>query len=128
MLAPVVPTIHDFEGLARLRQGAQRHDPAALEEAGVQFEALIIGIMLKAAREANLGEGIFDSDQSRQYLELMDQQVALDLARQGGLGFGKLLVEGVRDNWSAEQVATPTDPYKVVEQLDLTQRRREAGR
>ncbi len=107
MPAPVVPTIHDFQGLARLRQSAQRHDPAALEETAVQFEALFIGMMLKASREASLGEGIFDNDQSQQYVELMDQQVALDLARQGALGFGELLIAGVRETWAAEQAAAP---------------------
>jgi len=103
MLAPTVPAIHDFQGLARLRQDAQRHDPAALEETAVQFEALIVGMMLKASREASLGDGILDNAQSQQYLELMDQQVALELARQGGLGFGKMLVDGVRDTWAWSQ-------------------------
>ena len=103
MAMPVISSSHDFQGLARLRREAQQHDPAALEEAAVQFEALIVGIMLKSAREANLGDGLFDSDQSQQYLELMDQQVALDLARHGGFGFGKLLVDGVRQTWTGEQ-------------------------
>ncbi len=99
MLTPPVPSLHDFQSLARLRQDAQRHDPAALKEATVQFEALIVGMLLKTSREASLGEGIFDNAQSQQYLELMDQQVAMELARNGGLGFGKLLVEGLKDVW-----------------------------
>ncbi len=117
MAAPVVTGIHDFQGLARLRQDAQRHDPAALEEAAVQFEALIVGMMLKASREASLGDGILDNAQSQQYLELMDQQVAMALARQGGLGFGKLLVEGVREDWAGEPALEPNSSEEFVEQL-----------
>jgi len=105
MLTPAVPSVHDFHNLARLRQDAQRQDPAALEETAVQFEALVIGMMLKTSREASLGEGILDNAQTQQYLELMDQQVAMELARNGGLGFGKLLVEGVRDVWGSGEVA-----------------------
>jgi flagellar protein FlgJ len=117
MLAPPAPSVHDFQGLARLREQAQRHDPAALEETAVQFEALVVGMMLKASREASLGEGIFDNAQTQQYLELMDQQVALELARQGGLGFGKLLVEGVRETWETEQPFQPANAEEFVETL-----------
>ena len=59
----------------------------------MQFEALFIGMMLKSARDARLGNGLLDGGDTQQYLELMDQQVALELARGGGLGFGKSLVE-----------------------------------
>jgi flagellar protein FlgJ len=59
----------------------------------VQFEALFIGMMLDSARSATLGNGLFDGGETQQYLELMDRQVALDMARGGGLGFGKLLLE-----------------------------------
>jgi peptidoglycan hydrolase FlgJ len=82
----------DIAGLEHLKRRAAREDPAALAEAAVQFEALFIGLMLKSARDANLGDGILDGEATRQYLELMDQQVALELARKGGFGFGKLIV------------------------------------
>ncbi len=114
MIAPVAPTVHDFEGLARLRESAQAHDPAALKETAIQFEALIVGIMLKASRDASLGEGLLDSSQTEQYLELMDRQVALELARQGGLGFGQMLVEDIEKNWAAER----TNDYESVQNID----------
>jgi len=82
----------DLQGLEQLRRRAGRDDPSALAEVAVQFEALFIGMMLDSARSAG-GGGIFDGPQTQQYLELMDRQVALDLARKGGLGFGKMLLE-----------------------------------
>jgi flagellar protein FlgJ len=90
---PAAPTAIDLTGLDQLRRRAARDDPAALAEAAVQFEALFIGMMLDSARSANLGGGLLDGPETDQYLELMDRQVALDMARHGGLGFGKLLLE-----------------------------------
>jgi peptidoglycan hydrolase FlgJ len=92
-VASSVPTAIDLTGLTQLRANAAREDPAALAEAAVQFEALFIGMMLKTARDASLGEGLFDGQETRQYLELMDSQVALELARKGGFGFGRMIVE-----------------------------------
>lgn len=88
-----IPSSVDLQGLTDLRHRAAREDPGALAEAAVQFEALFIGLMLKTARDASLSGGIFDGQESRQYLELMDQQVALELAKSGGFGLGKMIVE-----------------------------------
>jgi flagellar protein FlgJ len=81
----------DLEGLDALRRRAHRDDPSALAEVAVQFEALFIGMMLESARSATLGSGLFDGAETEQYLALMDRQVALELARSGGFGFGKML-------------------------------------
>ncbi len=83
----------DLEGLGELRRRAQRDDPNALADVAMQFEALFIGMMLESARSASLGSGLFDGGETEQYLALMDRQVALELARQGGFGFGKLLTQ-----------------------------------
>jgi flagellar protein FlgJ len=83
----------DLEGLGELRRRAQRDDPSALADVAVQFEALFIGMMLESARSANLGGGLFDGGETEQYLALMDRQVALELARSGGFGFGKMLIQ-----------------------------------
>ena len=93
MLQAPAPSAADLTGLEQLRLSAARGDPAALKEAATQFDALFIGMMLKSAREASLGKGIFDTQVTKQYLELMDDQVALELARKGGLGFGKMLLD-----------------------------------
>ena len=81
----------DLQGLSELRRRAERSDPSALADVAVQFEALFIGMMLDSARSASLGSGLFDSGETEQYLALMDRQVALELARSGGFGFGKML-------------------------------------
>jgi flagellar protein FlgJ len=113
MLEAAPPTSLDLAGLEQLKRRAAREDPAVLAEAAIQFEALFIGLMLKSARDASLGEGILDGEATRQYLELMDQQVALELARKGGFGFGELIVGELSPREpaaaSAEQPAAPSE-------------------
>ena len=55
----------DFSGLQKLKLAAKNASPEALEEVAKQFEAFFLKMMLKQMRDANLGEGLFDSDQSR---------------------------------------------------------------
>ncbi len=111
--APPPAAATDLTGLEQLRQRAAHAEPGALKEAAAQFDALFIGMMLKSARAASLGKGIFDSEASSQYLELMDDQVALELARKGGLGFGKLLLEQVTPRGAEQESSLGTDssPY-----------------
>jgi flagellar protein FlgJ len=107
------PAATDLTGLEQLRQRAAHSDPGALKEAAAQFDALFIGMMLKSARAASLGKGIFDNEGSKQYLELMDDQVALELARKGGLGFGKMLLEQISPHGTEQGNALGADdsPY-----------------
>ena len=97
----------DLEGLDALRRRAHGEDPTALADVAVQFEALFIGMMLESARSASMGSGLFDGPETEQYLALMDAQVALELARSGGFGFGKMLQQqlGPRDGATSPAVA-----------------------
>jgi flagellar protein FlgJ len=108
--AAAAPAATDLTGLEQLRQRAAHADPVALKEAAAQFDALFIGMMLKSARAASLGKGIFDSEASNQYLELMDDQVALELARKGGLGFGKMLLEQISPRGAQTSSGLGADP------------------
>ena len=114
MLQTPAPSAADLTGLEQLRHSAARGDPAALKEAATQFDALFIGMMLKSAREASLGKGIFDSQVTKQYLELMDDQVALELARKGGLGFGKLLLDQLTPHGAVPKQAPTSAPAAGV--------------
>ncbi len=104
------PNAVDLAGLSDLRRRAERDDPSALADVAVQFEALFIGMMLESARSASLGEGIFDGGETEQYLELMDRQVALELAKSGGFGFAKMLVQQLGGRDSVPQPPAPRAP------------------
>ncbi|WP_457671600.1 flagellar assembly peptidoglycan hydrolase FlgJ [Thiolapillus sp.] len=81
----------DFNGLAELKAGARNQSPEARKEVARQFEAMFIQIMLKSMRDAgSLGEAGGESDQTRFYQQMFDQQIALDLANNKGIGLAKV--------------------------------------
>lgn len=81
----------DISRFSALRTDARRDADAAFAKVAQEFEALFIQMMLKAARDATPEGGLFDSNELKLYQEMMDSQVALEMAEQGGLGFAPLL-------------------------------------
>lgn len=92
----------NLQGLNDLRLAARKDTDATLEEVAAQFEAMFIQMMLKSMRDASLADGIFDSDQSRMYTEMFDQQLALDLSQKQTFGIAEMLVRQL----ASEQPAT----------------------
>ena len=82
----------DFQGLAKLRAEARSDSPKALREAARQFEALFLQQMLKSMREASLGEGLMENDQTKHYQAMYDQQLGIDLSKGRGLGLAETLM------------------------------------
>ncbi len=82
----------EFSGLHKLKLAAKNASPEALEEVANQFEAFFLKMMLKQMRDASLGEGLFDSDQSRLYQDMMDQQLSLNLAEKRTIGIADSII------------------------------------
>ncbi len=74
-----------------LRKVARTESPEAIREVAQQFEALFMQMMLKSMREASMGDGIFDSDQSNMYRDMFDSQIAMHLSKQRGMGLADML-------------------------------------
>ncbi|MCE5231800.1 MAG: flagellar assembly peptidoglycan hydrolase FlgJ [Mizugakiibacter sp.] len=86
-------TYTDFAGLDRLKAAAKRNDSGALAKTAQQFEALFTQMLLKSMREASPGDGLFDSEQTRAYQQMFDQQLAVSLSNSGhGLGIAAMLM------------------------------------
>lgn len=82
----------DFKGLAELKTAARQNSPEALTQVAKQFESLFMQMVLKSMRDANLGEGILDSDQGKFYQDMFDQQLALTLPQRQGVGLADAIV------------------------------------
>lgn len=84
----------DFHGLNQLRQSSLNTDneAATLRQVAAQFESLFTTMMLKSMRQASLAEGIFDSNHSKTYRDMADQQLAMDLSKRGGLGLQDVII------------------------------------
>jgi flagellar protein FlgJ len=84
--------VADPQGLGSLKAAARQQSPEALREAARQFESLLARMMLRSMREANLGDGLLDSEQGDLYQDMLDQQWAAELTRGRGLGLADLLL------------------------------------
>jgi peptidoglycan hydrolase FlgJ len=99
-----IPSIFDASGLAALKRQSKANDPAALKAAAQQFEALFLQMVLKSMRDASPREGLFDSEQTRLYESLLDQQMGQVLATKGGAGLAAVIEKQLARDTTAEPV------------------------
>jgi flagellar protein FlgJ len=92
IIPPSTPVITDFSQFAALRAAADRHDPKALKAAAQQFEAIFTQMLLKTARQSEMGDDL-TGQQGDFYKDLFDQQMALQLSSGKGLGLADMLVQ-----------------------------------
>lgn len=93
----------DVNSLAQTRRLAKEDPRAAMKSAAQQFEAVFLQMVLKAMRDASPQEGIFDSEQSRMYQSLLDQQLAQTLSARGTTGLAALIERQLSRGLPAEQ-------------------------
>ena len=84
---------NDFSQFTTLRAEATKNPNAALEEVAAQFESIFLQQMLKSMRDATVKSDLFDSSQMDTYQSMADQQLAVQLAEQGGIGLARMMVE-----------------------------------
>jgi flagellar protein FlgJ len=74
-----------------------KDDPVKVRESAKQFEALLIGQMLKSMRDSEGGWlGTENDDASSSAMEYAQENFAQSLANSGGLGLAKLIVSGLQ--------------------------------
>src|SRR6185369_1046225 len=81
----------DLKAGADLRAKLKSDPEGSLKQAAQQFEGMLLQMMLKSMRDATPQDGIMDSDQTRFFTSIMDQQLAQNLSAHGKLGFAKLI-------------------------------------
>ncbi len=81
----------DFNGLEALKAKAREDRDEAVDEVSRQFESLFMQMMLKSMRKAGFGGGMLDSQQSEFYRDMYDQQLAVDLSRDKGIGLAEVI-------------------------------------
>jgi flagellar protein FlgJ len=108
----VTPSFYaDFSGLESLKAGARSQQQDAVHEAARQFESLLTRMMLKSMREASLGQGLADSEETSFYQDMFDQQLAVQISKGAGLGLAAQLMQQLIKAGAvkgAEATATPT--------------------
>ena len=84
---PATPTSGISTDTSRLASRAN------LKQAGEQFEAVFVQMMLKSMRAAKLSDGLFDSKEQDQFRDMQDAQVAKAMAEHTPLGIGKAMTD-----------------------------------
>lgn len=102
----------DPNTLGGLRRLSKESSPEATKEAARQFEALFVQQMLKSMRDATPKGSMFDSDETRMYQSLLDQQMSMQLStRAGGIGLARVIERQL--NAGKAEVKLPDGPVPL---------------
>ena len=104
----------DANSLNNLKYAARDNSPESIKAAAVQFEALMVNMMLKSMRDATPKEGMFDSEQSRTFVSMLDQQLSKQIASRG-TGLADMLARQL-------QIKQSSVPPEELDSLAPTQR------
>ncbi len=100
---------NDFSQFTALRADAAKNPNAALEEVAAQFESIFLQQMLKAMRDATVKSDLFDSSQMDTYQSMADQQLAVNLAENGGIGLARMMVEQMQSKGYVPEAAEASE-------------------
>ena len=104
----------DVNGLNSIRQDSKSDDKAskeaALEAAAKQFEAIFMQMLMKSMRKAQEvleSDSPFNSESTKFYRDMHDQQMSLELSNNGALGLSELIVRqlgGDSENFTSHNI------------------------
>jgi len=101
----------DVKSAQDLRTQFSKNPQEGLKAAAQQFETLFLQMVMKSMRDAVPQDGLLNSDQSRFYTGMLDQQLAQNLSTSGkGVGFARLIEQQLGRNLpGAEGLAAPAE-------------------
>ncbi|NYE61372.1 flagellar protein FlgJ [Duganella sp. 1224] len=94
----------DVRDMGSLKQSARAGSPQALKSAATQFEAMFVNMMMKSMREATPQDGMMDSQQSKTFQTMLDQQTSQNIAKKG-IGLADMLVRQLNKQTDAQALA-----------------------
>ncbi|MBV8270871.1 MAG: flagellar assembly peptidoglycan hydrolase FlgJ [Cupriavidus sp.] len=81
----------DTQGFESLKNQARANGAGTLQAAAKQFEAVFTQMVLKSMRDATPSDGLFDNEQTKLYMSMMDQQLSQQLSSRG-IGLADVMV------------------------------------
>lgn len=101
----------DVRGAQDLRTQFAKNPQEGLKAAAQQFETLFLQMVMKSMRDSVPQDGPLNSEQSRFYTGMLDQQLAQNLSTRGnGIGFARLIEQQLGKNMpGAEALAQPAE-------------------
>jgi flagellar protein FlgJ len=95
----------DTNGLGDLKQSAKAGSPEALKGAATQFESMFVNMMMKSMRDATPQDGPMDSQETRTFTTMLDQQMSQKMAKRG-IGLADVLVRQLSAQQTGAALAT----------------------
>ena len=96
---PIQPVLNSAASHVALAAAQPKDTGSKIGNAATDFEALLLGQMLRSAREAGgtglSGDDAENSESNSSLVDLGEQQFAQALAANGGLGIAKMVVAGL---------------------------------
>ncbi len=96
----------DVHSLDALRLQAAKDPKQALSAVSRQFESVLMSMMLKSMRDATPQEGLFDSEQTKLYMSMLDQQLSQTLSRKG-MGLAEIMTRQLSPGQAGQPVQAP---------------------
>ena len=102
------------QSLDRLKfQASQNGGKESLKAAAQQFESYFLQMMLRSMRQTLSQDGPFDSQETRMFSEMFDQQVAQSISQSKGLGLADMLVQQMQLSLEGQGIKTEARPYNL---------------
>jgi len=117
----------DQKANADLKAKIKQDPQGGLKQAAQEFEGMMLQMMLKSMRDATPQDGMMDSDQTRFFTSIMDQQLAQNLSAQGKLGFAKLIEQQLGRNLVSGSTIDPAASFDALQQSLLQQQAASPG-
>lgn len=95
-------------------QAKQDNGKEALRATAQQFESYFLQMMLRTMRQTLSQDGPFDSQETKMFSDMFDQQVAQDISQSKGLGLADMLVAQLQASLDAKQsIKIDPRPYDL---------------
>ncbi|MBA3023895.1 MAG: flagellar assembly peptidoglycan hydrolase FlgJ [Gammaproteobacteria bacterium] len=116
----------DSQSLDKLRYQARQSPDQALKAVAQQFETVFLNMMLKTMREATPQDGMMDSEQTKMFTGMLDQQLAQEMSKRG-VGLAEVMMRQLSGGLPAAPAAAPgvvSSAYQPDPQQDFVERLR----
>ena len=94
----------DVQGFDAMRAQANASPQQGLKAAAKQFDAVFTQMMLKSMRDATPSDGPFDSNESKSFTSMLDQQLAQNMGAKG-IGVADMMLKQLMRNAGATSSA-----------------------
>jgi flagellar protein FlgJ len=106
------------QSLDRLKyQATQNGGKDAVKAAAQQFEAYFLQMMLRNMRQTLSQDGPFDSQETKMFGEMFDQQIAQKISQGKGLGLADMLMQQMQLSMGAQGIQAAPRPYDFPQVL-----------